>query len=269
MYVLVQETSHQESNQDQISDPISHPDQGDPDNQFECPECGKTFALEKSLEGHMLRTHRLKPGGKAAKGNPEEETDLNSDLKREAQTTNNMVVLARGKARLKSLDPGAYRDHYGPPEQSETSPGKVLADLELAKYIKQMRENESHPNNGGDSQGLQKQINDLKEELHKKDVEALQKQSDKLEAEIQGLREDMRHSTNSGSDLAVCVKSVENLLTEGLQHPGPLRNYLVPDTINIKPAADAPPLLRAQPAARNNVVDILKEHGLTTRVVQR
>jgi uncharacterized C2H2 Zn-finger protein len=257
---LVQETSHQESNQDQISDPISHPDQGDPDNQFECPECGKTFAVEKSLEGHMLRTHRLKPGGKAAKGNLEEETDLNADLKKEAQTTNNMVVLARGKARLKSLDPGAYREHYGPPEQAETSAGKVMADLELSRYIRTLRENESHPNNGDSSQGildLQRQLSDLRTEMHKKEIE-------ELKSEVRGLREDMRRSTNSGSDLAVCVKSVENLLSEGLSHPGPIRQYLTPTEQLIRDKKDAPALQRVEPSG--TVISELARHGLVTQI---
>ena len=204
-------------------------------------------------------------------GEPSEnvgEEEITADLKREAQVTNAGVALARSQQRLKSLDPNLYQSLHGG-QQSETSPGKILADLELAKYIKQMRENESHQNNGGDSQGLQKQINDLKEELHKKDVETLQKQSDKLEAEIQGLREDMRHSTNSGSDLAVVVRETSNLIGKALESPGVIRSYLVPDGINIGKKADAPALLRAQPVeARNNVLEVLKKHGLVTHVVQ-
>ena len=221
----------------------------------------------------MLRTHRLKPssslGAKAAKGNPEEETDLNTDLKRETQLTNNMVVLARGKQRLKSLDPGAYRDLHGP-EQAETSAGKVMADLELSRYIRTLRENESHPNNGGDSQGLQKQINDLKEALHQKDVEALQKQSDKLEEEIRELRADVRGSAGAQSDLAIVVKESKDLLSQVISHDGPLRAYLMPDNINIGKKADAPPLLHAQAAVGNgSVIQELQRHGLTTRILPR
>ncbi|MCJ7424113.1 hypothetical protein MUP01_07580 [Candidatus Bathyarchaeota archaeon] len=199
-----------------------------------------------------------------------EETDLNTDLKKEAQITNNMVVLARGKQRLKSLDPGAYRDLHGP-EQAETNLGKLLTDIEFARYLKTLREQESHQNNGDSSSqatiGLQRQIDDLKEALHKKDFEALQKQSDKLEGQIVELRADMRSSTNSNSDLAVIVKESKELLSQVINHDGVLRRYLMPDDIAIKARSTAPPLQPVE--ARNVVVDALRERGYVTKIVQR
>lgn len=224
------------------------------------------------LKGSLIKAQkRLATEAKAPSQNLEEETDLNTDLKKEAQTTNNMVVLARGKQRLKSLDPVAYRDHYGPPEQAETSPGKVMADLELSRYIRTLRENESHPNNGDSSQAmleLQRQITDLKTEMHKKDIENLTKQTDDLKQEVKELRSDVRGSVGVQSDLAVIVRETSSLLEKVISHDGPLRSYLSPD-VPIQPRGAAP-LLRAQPAeAQNGLVDVLRSHGLTTRVIER
>lgn len=269
------ERSHQESNQDQISDPISRPDQTDPDNQaFDCPECGKTFGAQKSVEAHMLRSHRIKPaslGGRTATENLEE--DLNADLKKEAQLTNNMVVLARGKQRLKALDPESFRSLHGGQQQPEgSSTSKTLADVELAQYIRSLRETTGHPNNNGDSSEtavLKREVTDLREALRQKDLQNLRDENAKINEELKEIRSELRSSAGSNSsDLAQVVKSVENLLSEGLQHPGPLRNYLVPDAINIQKPSDAPALLRGQPAeARSNVLEELKKRGLVTRIV--
>ena len=215
---------------------------------------------------------------KAAKGSPPEnvgEEEITADLKREAQVTNAGVALARSQQRLKSLDPNLYQSLHGSGQSEANSPGKILADLELAKYIKQMRENESRPNNGGDSQatlGLQKQIDDLKEEMHKKDVEALKKETEKLAGEIGELRADLRHSTNSGSDLAVVVREASGLLEKAVESNGPLRAYLMPNNIDIKPRREAPELRRqvvqAEPGS-GTVVSGLSKYGLVTQVLRK
>jgi hypothetical protein len=238
-------------------------------------ESGLSKMVVLGISGAMKKAQKKLEAteDKAAKSSPSEnvgEEEISLDLKKEAQITNQAVALARSQQRLKSLDPKSEFLHGGQQQPEGSSTSKTLADVELAQYIRSLRETTGHPNNNGDSQGLQKQINDLREQLHQKDLEALQKQSDKLEAEIQGLREDVRHSTNGGSDLAVVVRETSNLIGKALESPGVIRSYLVPDGINIGKKADAPPLLRAQPVeAGNNVLEVLKKHGLVTKVVER
>ena len=198
---------------------------------------------------------------KAAKGSPPENPLVN-DLRDEAKLDGAALIAARNQNRLRTTSPKLYADLHGGQESEANSPGKILADLELAKYIKQMREQETtghQNNNGGDSQAiseLKKQVDDLKEERHKKDLED-------LKGQITELREDMRHSTNSASDLAVVIRESSQLLSQVITHPGPIRNYLAPDIVRDKKEA---PFL-AQPAeARNKIIDTLRMHGLTTRV---
>jgi hypothetical protein len=231
---------------------------------------GISGALKKAAK--KLSKVGEEPSKDLGKADQEEETTLVKDLRDEAKLTGAAVTLARNQNRLKAVAPGLYDALHGS-GQSEASSGKILADLELAKYIKQMRENESHPNNGDSSSQatteLQRQINELKEELHKKDIEALTKQNGKLEEEIRELRAGVRGSAGAQSDLAIVVKESKDLLSQIITHDGPLRSYLMPDNISIKAPGDAP-LLRAQPVeARSGVVDVLRERGLTTRVVQR
>ena len=209
------------------------------------------------------------PSNSLGKPDDEEKT-LISDFKGESSLASSALVLARNKSRLRQTDPALYNSLF-PSGQPESNTSR-LADLEIARYIKSMRmEEESARHNNGDSTealNLRKEIDALKEEMHKKDLEALQKQSDKLEAQIGELREDMRHSTNSGSDLAVVVKEASGLLEKVVTSDGVLRRYLLPDKIDIKSASEAP-ALQGQPEGRNGVLDVLRPYGLVTKIVQR
>jgi hypothetical protein len=276
VYVLVQET-HQESNQDEISGPISRPDQGDPDNQaFDCPECGKSFGAQKSVEAHMLRSHRIKPsslGGKAAKGSPSEnvgEEELATAFKKEAQVANNAVLAARGKQRLRNLDPNSYKELYGiPPGQSEVGPASKLIDLEIIRQLRDMRQEEpSHQNNGDSNETavLKREVSDLKEALRMKDLQSLRDENAKINEELKEIRSEMRSLPNSSSDLAALVKSTENIIIKAVESEGPIRRYLTPDGITIQKPSDAPKL-QTQIETRSGVLEELRRHNLVTRIV--
>ena len=266
--------------QEQISGPISHPDQGSPDNQFDCPECGKSFGAQKSVEAHMLRSHRIKPsslgGGTGAteKVTKDDGESLVADIRAENTVASNALLLSRNKSRLRQQDPHEFRRLYG--HEEDGSPTRAIVDLEIAKTLRNMREEETeHRNNGGGSEAseglnLRKEIDALRQEMHQKEIETLQKQSDKLEAQIAEMREDMRHSTNSNSDLAVLVKETSSLIGKALESPGVVRSYLLPDgSINIKDKKEAPLLTQPVEPASRTVVSELSKHGLVTRFTER
>jgi hypothetical protein len=207
------------------------------------------------------------PSDNLGKANQEEETLVN-DLRDEAKLTGAAVSLGRSQNRLRAVAPQLYDAlHGGKETQAESSPSRTLIDLEVLREIKAMRaQDEGSHRNNGDSQvsGLQKQIDDLKEERHKKDLED-------LKGQIAELRQDLKHSANSGSDLSVVVHEASGLLEKIVTSDGPLRSYLLPDNnIIIKSVSEAP-ALQGQPEARSglNVVDVLKKRGLTTHVIQR
>jgi hypothetical protein len=222
------------------------------------------------LKGSLIKAQkRLATEAKAPSENLGEEqinTDLNTDLKREAQITANAVVLARGQQRLKALDPAAYQALHGP-GQSETSPGKLLTDIEFARYLRSLRE-ESHQNNGDSNSRvseMQRELNDLKDKLAKKDIENLTKQTDDLRQEVKELRADIHGSAGAQSDLAIVVKESKDLLSQVISHDGPLRAYLMPDNVPIGKKADAP-LLHAEPSGTSaTLVEGLRKYGLVTR----
>lgn len=207
------------------------------------------------------------PEDKAAGSGNVGEQEIIVDMKKEAQIASGAVTLARSQQRLRSLDSKAYQDLYGGQQSEVNSPSRVLVDLETARLIRNMRIEEQqggHNNNGSNQVSeLQRQMAELREQLHKKDLEILQKQSDKLEAQLVELRADLRSSAGSTSDLAVVIRESSQLLSQVITHPGPIRNYLAPDIVRDKKEA---PLL-AQPAeARNKIIDTLRMHGLTTRI---
>jgi hypothetical protein len=201
----------------------------------------------------------------------DEEKSLIADFKGENTLAASAVVLARNKSRLRQQDPALYNSLFPSGQQPESNTSR-LADLEIARYIKSMRlEEEAGHSNNGDSNalGFQKQIDDLRAQLHQKDVEALKKETEKLAGEIGELRADLRHSTNSASDLSVVVREASGLLEKIVTSDGPLRQYLMPNgSIPIKPVADAPPLLQGQPV-ETRLFETLKAHGLTTHIIER
>ena len=217
-------------------------------------------ANKKALEKTEVESSGL---GKAN----QEEASLVDDLRDEAKLTGAAVTLARNQNRLKAVAPGLYDALHGKETQTDSSPSRALIDLEVLREIKAMRtaDEGSHRNNNGDSQatlGLQKQIDELREERRKKDF-------DDLKGEIAELRQDLRHSTNSGSDLAVVVREASGLLEKVVTHDGVLRRYLAPDNVPIQPRGAAP-VLRAPPAeAQGGLVDVLRAHGLVTKIIER
>lgn len=221
---------------------------------------GAARKAEKKLEKAQGEPSGL---GKA----DDEEKNLIEDFKGENALAASAVILARNKSRLKLQDPALYNSLFPSGQQPESNTSR-LADLEIARYIRSMRlEEESARHNNGDSSNetalLRKELQNVKEEMRKKDVED-------LKGQIAELRQEMRHSTNSASDLAVVVREGKDLLVKALENPGPLRNYLAPDNVNIRSPGDAPALLRAQPAeAQSGLIAALRAHGLTTHVVQR
>jgi len=237
------------------------------------------------LKGALIKAQKRLEAteDKAAKGSPSEnvgEEEISLDLKKEAQITNQAVALARSQQRLKSLDPKSEFLHGGQ-QQPEGNTSRVLVDLETARLIRSMRqeteEQERHRNNNGDSSSsqaitaLQKEFAEFREQMHKRELESLQKQSDKLEAQISDLRSDLRSSAGSNSDLAVVVKEGKDLLVKALETQGPIRSYLIPSTNFVRPKEEAP-LVRAAAATpgapgQYNFLEEMRKRGLVTRVV--
>lgn len=271
---MVQETSDPENPSEPLEDPKTLAKtmlQEGADIEAIIAETSLSKPTILGLKGALIKAQkRLATEAKA----PPEETDLNTDLKKETQTTNQAVALARGQLRLKALNPKSEFLHGE--QQPEGNTSRVLVDLETARLIRSMREEteqERHKNNGDSSSGqaiaeLQKEFNAFKEQMHKKEIEALQKQSDKLEGQIVELRADLRSSAGSNSDLAVVVKEGKDLIVKALETQGPIRTYLVPDAINIQRPADAPKL-QTQTETRSGVLEELRRHGLVTKIVER
>lgn len=212
------------------------------------------------------------PSENLGKANQEEETLVN-DLRHEAKVDGAALIAARNRNRLKREGPEIYGQLHG---GSEGSSSRVLVDLETAKLIRAMRletEEQQHHRNDGDSNSqvleIQREVNELKDKLAKKDIENLTKQTEDLRQDLKELRQELRSSPNSSSDLAALVKSTENIIIRAVESEGPIRRYLTPDGINIQKPSDAPALLRAQPAEASGLVDALRAHGLTTRVLER
>jgi len=236
---------------------------------------GALIKASKRLDKRLAAEDNA-PCESLGKASPEEE--IITDFKKETQVTNSALSLARSQQRLKSLDPAKYQELHGPgPEQAETSLGKLLTDIEFSRYLKTLREQESHPhqNNGdsGSSQAiteLQKEFAEFREQMHKKEIEFLQKQSDKLEGQISDLRSDLRSSANSNSDLAVVVREGKDLLVQALQTSGPIRSYLVPSTNYVMPKEEAPAVHMqavATPApGQFNFLEEMRAKGLVTRI---
>ena len=207
---------------------------------------------------------------KAAKDSPSEnlgEEEITLDMKKEAQITNSAVALARSQQRLKSLDPALYQALHGP-GQAESSSSKTLIDIETAKLIRSWREEEPpHRNNGDGAEAsetalLRKELETAKEEMRRRDVED-------LKGQIAELRQDLRHSANSASDLAVVVRETSNLIGKALESPGVLRNYLLPADAYIKDKAEAPLLHQQTGLGTRSVVSALHGHGLVTKIIER
>lgn len=213
------------------------------------------------------------PSDNLGKANQEEETLVN-DLRDEAKLDGAALIAARNQNRLRATSPKLYADLHGG-QESEGSSSRVLVDLETAKLIRAMRQEEEqqHRNNGGEwtsaTENLRKEIDALRAEMHQKDVEALKKETEKLEGQISELRADLRSSAGSNSDLAVVFRESKDLISQIVTHDGPVRNYLLPD-INIKAAHEAPELRRqVLEDGRPSVASVLAKHGLTTRVLER
>jgi hypothetical protein len=267
---LVEESGQSESGQSHES-PLSGPELISED--FSCDICDKSFGTENSLKAHRLRAHRKSANwsneDKAAKASDaNDEQEIADDFRRQSRTASQALSLARNQSRLKNTNPHMFRELYG--HEEDGSPTKAIVDLEVAKTLRAMRQEEpSHQNNGDSSETalLKKEVTDLKEALRQKDLQSLRDENAKINEELKEIRSEMRSLPNSSSDLAALVKSTENIIIKAVESEGPLRRYLLPDsTIPIKAPGDAPPLLRVQPAG-NNVLEELKKHNLVTRIV--
>lgn len=241
-------------------------------------ESGLSRPVVLGISGAMKKAQKRLAAteDKAAMGSPpgnQEEQEIIVDMKKEAQIASGAVTLARSQQRLRSLDSKAYQDLYGGQQSEVNSPSRALLDLEITRLVRAMRTEEQqgdHNNNGSNQVSeLQRQMAELKEELHRKDVEALQKQSDKLEAQLVELRADIRSSAGSTSDLAVVIRESSQLLSQVITHDGPLRSYLLPDRVAIKARDEAPPLHQQAAVGNRGVVQQLEKYGLVTRVAER
>jgi len=268
----VEESGQSESGQSHES-PLSEPELISAD--FACDICDKSFGTENSLKAHRLRAHRKSANwsneDKAAKASDaNDEQEIADDFRRESRTASQALSLARNQSRLKNTNPHMFRELYG--HEEDGSPTRAIVDLEVAKTLRAMRQEEpSHQNNGDSSETtlLRKQVDELREEMRRKDVEALRKETEKLEGQISDLRADLSRSTNSNSDLAVVVREGKDLLVKALESSGPIRSYLVPSENFLRPKGDAP-LLHTQAAVATpgefNFIEEMRKRGLVTHV---
>lgn len=212
--------------------------------------------MSKSEEGSAGATDKV---------SKDDEEGLVGDFKDENRLAASAVVLARNKSRLRQQDPGLYNSLF-PSGQPESNTSR-LADLEIARYIRSMRlEEEGARHNNGDSSNetalLRKELETVKEEMRKKDVE-------ELKGEIAELRQDLRHSTGSNSDLAVVIKETSNLIGKALETPGVLRNYLLPGDGYVQDKKSAPLLAQPVEPGSRSVVSELSKRGLVTKIIER
>jgi len=231
------------------------------------------------LKGSMVKANKRsikvsgEPSDSLGKADQEEATLVN-DLRDEAKLDGAALIAARNRNRLKREGPEIYGQLHGGQQSEANSPAAKLIDLEIIRQLRDMRLSEEHRNNGGgveatETLNLRKEIDVLREEMHKKDVEALKKETEKLAGEIGELRADLRSSAGSNSDLAIVFKESKDLISQIVTHDGPLRNYLLPD-VNIKPAHEAPELRRqVVEDGRPSVASVLAKHGLVTKVLER
>ena len=209
------------------------------------------------------------------KANQEEETLVN-DLRDESKLTAAALNLGRNRNRLRQAAPELYDALHGKETQAESSPSRTLIDLEVLREIKAMRAQDegSHRNNGDSNSRvseMQRELNELKDKLAKKDIENLTKQTDDLREEVKELRADVRGSAGVQSDLAIVVREGKDLLVKALESSGPIRSYLVPSTNFVRPKEEAP-LVRAAAATpgapgQYNFLEEMRRRGLVTRVV--
>jgi hypothetical protein len=128
---------------------------------------------------------------------------------------------------------------------------KQQRDEEWRGWVNKKLENND---GGGQLTKLEAQFEEMMKEFRDKQLE-----------DIKSEVESLRRNASAPDSLTQVVKSVENLLTEGLQHPGPIRSYLVPDGISIGKKSDAPALLHTQVGTGSGtVVSELSKHGLVT-----
>ena len=238
-------------------------------------ESGLSRPVVLGISGAMKKAQKKldkaqgEPSLQSGKSNSDEES-LIADIKGENTLAANAVLLARNKSRLRLQDPTSFNSLF-PSGQPESSTSR-LADLEIARYVKNMRlEEETTRHNNGDSQttlGLQKQIDDLREQLHQKDVQNLRDETTELKQELKEIRSEMRSSGGSNSsDLAVVVRETTNLIGKALESPGVIRNYLLPgDGGYIKDKRDAPLLHTQAEPGGSLVISELAKRGLVTRV---
>jgi len=129
---------------------------------------------------------------------------------------------------------------------------KQQRDEEWRGWVNKKLENND---GGGQLTKLEARLEEMKKEFH-------DQQFRELKSEVESLR----RNASAPDSLTQVVKSLENLLTEGLQHPGPIRTYLTPDGITIQKPSDAPKL-QTQIETRSGVLEELRRHNLVTRVV--
>ena len=264
------ESGQSESGQSHES-PLSEPELISED--FSCDICDKSFGTENSLKAHRLRAHRKSANwsneDKAAKpSDANDEQEIADDFRRQSRTASQALSLARNQSRLKNTNPHMFRELYG--HEEDGSPTRAIVDLEVAKTLRAMRQEEPSHQNNGDSTSetalLKKEVTDLKEALRQKDLQSLRDENAKINEELKEIRSEMRSLPNSGSDLAALVKSTENIIIKAVESEGPIRRYLTPDGITIQKPSDAPKL-QTQIETRSGVLEELRRHNLVTRIV--
>jgi len=262
-----------QSESGQSESPLSEPELISAD--FACDICDKSFGTENSLKAHMLRAHRQAAnwtgGNKAAKASDaNDEQEIADDFRRESRTASQALSLARNQSRLKNTNPHMFRELYG--HEEDGSPTRAIVDLEVAKTLRAMRQEEpAHQNNGDSNETavLKREVSDLKEALRQRDLQSLRDENAKINEELKEIRSEMRSLPNSSSDLAALVKSTENIIIKAVESPGVIRNYLLPsDGGYIKDKKDAPLLhTQAEPGPGGSlVISELAKRGLVTRV---
>lgn len=169
-----------------------------PDNEYECPECQKTFPTQKSLNGHLLKSHRI-PRSKIQKNEKIDEKYTGDpyirsleEEKNRYKAENELLNEQLRQEQMKSR--GVDLPHYRSPDRYRREEMGPLSDLSIAEYYDKKSErlkwqDDNHPKTSNDNIDLivsmQKEMADLKKELatekEKRTEELLKDMKDKLD----------------------------------------------------------------------------------------
>jgi outer membrane murein-binding lipoprotein Lpp len=265
--------------------------------------------------GHRLGKHHLKPvyqdqeeGPPKGQTRPSSQSDNPfQDLEQDVPAMKSAINAAKWRARLKTMDPSAYRVLF-PGEATGEAPGSVsskLVDLEMANYVRSLTEkNESsrqpqivegpyeevteYVDKNGNltapdraftmrttkrpvalATGESSDVRELKEEVRALNQKLEDQRFESLKSTMESSISSLRNELNSNqSELKTMIVEAADLAKTWIASPGPAAQ-IAAAKLGFKAVVveDFPPA--APEGARNGVVEGLKPHGFVARIVEK